>query len=67
MGFLFTQQLKKTVEELNEALATKEEIAQRCRELDLQVGLILSLGPPALRRTPFTTRSVSNLVVTKVL
>lgn len=30
-------QLKKTVEELNDALATKEEISQRCRELDMQV------------------------------
>ncbi|XP_056875363.1 protein Hook homolog 3 isoform X2 [Takifugu flavidus] len=30
------RQLKKTVEELNDALATKEEISQRCRELDLQ-------------------------------
>ncbi|GAA6229539.1 protein Hook homolog 3 isoform X1 [Lates japonicus] len=30
------RQLKKTVEELNDALATKEEIAQRCRELDMQ-------------------------------
>ncbi|KAK0138752.1 Protein Hook 3 [Merluccius polli] len=30
------RQLKKTAEELNEALATKEEIAQRCRELDMQ-------------------------------
>uniref|UniRef100_A0A3Q2DMT5 Protein Hook homolog 3 n=1 Tax=Cyprinodon variegatus TaxID=28743 RepID=A0A3Q2DMT5_CYPVA len=30
------RELKKTVEELNDALATKEEIAQRCRELDLQ-------------------------------
>lgn len=33
-------QLKKTVEELNDALATKEEISQRCRELDMQVGLM---------------------------
>uniref|UniRef100_A0A669DB36 Protein Hook homolog 3 n=1 Tax=Oreochromis niloticus TaxID=8128 RepID=A0A669DB36_ORENI len=33
-------QLKKTVEELNDALATKEEIAQRCRELDLQVAAL---------------------------
>ncbi|XP_034145905.1 protein Hook homolog 3 isoform X1 [Esox lucius] len=30
------RQLKKTVEELSEALATKEEIAQRCHELDMQ-------------------------------
>ncbi|XP_023194060.1 protein Hook homolog 3 isoform X2 [Xiphophorus maculatus] len=30
------RELKKTIEELNDALATKEEIAQRCRELDLQ-------------------------------
>lgn len=30
-------QLKKTVEDLNDALATKEEIAQRCHELDMQV------------------------------
>ncbi|XP_036070398.1 protein Hook homolog 3 isoform X2 [Oryzias melastigma] len=30
------RQLKKTVEELNDVLATKEEIAQRCRELDMQ-------------------------------
>uniref|UniRef100_A0A4W6DGU2 Protein Hook homolog 3 n=1 Tax=Lates calcarifer TaxID=8187 RepID=A0A4W6DGU2_LATCA len=32
--------LKKTVEELNDALATKEEIAQRCRELDMQVAAL---------------------------
>ncbi|XP_041915137.1 protein Hook homolog 3 isoform X3 [Alosa sapidissima] len=31
------RQLKKTVEELNDALSTKEEIAQRCHELDMQV------------------------------
>lgn len=41
-GFLLVvsvcSQLKKTAEELNDALATKEEIAQRCRELDMQVG-----------------------------
>ncbi|XP_034751303.1 protein Hook homolog 3 isoform X3 [Etheostoma cragini] len=30
------RQLKKTAEELNDALSTKEEIAQRCRELDMQ-------------------------------
>ncbi|KAL0963224.1 hypothetical protein UPYG_G00351360 [Umbra pygmaea] len=30
------RQLKKTVEELNDALATREEIAQRCHELDMQ-------------------------------
>ncbi|XP_030291325.1 protein Hook homolog 3 isoform X1 [Sparus aurata] len=30
------RQYKKTVEELNDALATKEEISQRCRELDMQ-------------------------------
>ncbi|CAB1319165.1 unnamed protein product [Coregonus sp. 'balchen'] len=30
------RQLKKTVEDLNQALATKEEIAQRCHELDMQ-------------------------------
>jgi hypothetical protein len=34
---LVTLQLKKTAEELNEALATKDEIGQRCRELDMQV------------------------------
>uniref|UniRef100_A0A674PAG9 Protein Hook homolog 3 n=1 Tax=Takifugu rubripes TaxID=31033 RepID=A0A674PAG9_TAKRU len=34
------RQLKKTVEELNDALATKEEISQRCRELDLQVAAL---------------------------
>uniref|UniRef100_A0A3B5LFH2 Protein Hook homolog 3 n=1 Tax=Xiphophorus couchianus TaxID=32473 RepID=A0A3B5LFH2_9TELE len=34
------QELKKTIEELNDALATKEEIAQRCRELDLQVAAL---------------------------
>uniref|UniRef100_A0A8C5GXG1 Protein Hook homolog 3 n=1 Tax=Gouania willdenowi TaxID=441366 RepID=A0A8C5GXG1_GOUWI len=37
--FLFLQ-LKKTAEELNEALSTKEEIAQRCRELDMQVAAL---------------------------
>uniref|UniRef100_A0A8C4S7Y2 Hook microtubule tethering protein 3 n=1 Tax=Erpetoichthys calabaricus TaxID=27687 RepID=A0A8C4S7Y2_ERPCA len=31
------RQLKKTTEELNEALAAKDEIAQRCHELDMQV------------------------------
>ncbi|XP_062456676.1 protein Hook homolog 3 isoform X6 [Rhea pennata] len=34
------QELKKTTEELNEALATKEEIAQRCHELDMQVAAL---------------------------
>uniref|UniRef100_H3C056 Protein Hook homolog 3 n=1 Tax=Tetraodon nigroviridis TaxID=99883 RepID=H3C056_TETNG len=34
------RQLKKTVEELNDALASKEEISQRCRELDLQVAAL---------------------------
>ncbi|XP_041825891.1 protein Hook homolog 3 isoform X2 [Melanotaenia boesemani] len=34
------RQLKKTVEDLNDALATKEEIAQRCRELDMQVAAL---------------------------
>uniref|UniRef100_A0A8C1VM73 Hook microtubule tethering protein 3 n=1 Tax=Cyprinus carpio TaxID=7962 RepID=A0A8C1VM73_CYPCA len=34
------RQLKKTVEELNDALATKEEIAQRCHELDMQVAAL---------------------------
>lgn len=36
-SLLTCPQLKKTVEELNDALASKEEISQRCRELDLQV------------------------------
>ncbi|XP_014886604.1 protein Hook homolog 3 isoform X3 [Poecilia latipinna] len=34
------RELKKTIEELNDALATKEEISQRCRELDLQVAAL---------------------------
>ncbi|XP_015135984.1 protein Hook homolog 3 isoform X4 [Gallus gallus] len=34
------RQLKKTTEELNEALSTKEEIAQRCHELDMQVAAL---------------------------
>ncbi|XP_049319423.1 protein Hook homolog 3 isoform X1 [Astyanax mexicanus] len=34
------RQLKKTVEELNDALASKEEIAQRCHELDMQVAAL---------------------------
>uniref|UniRef100_A0A4W3JGX7 Hook microtubule tethering protein 3 n=1 Tax=Callorhinchus milii TaxID=7868 RepID=A0A4W3JGX7_CALMI len=34
------RQLKKTTEELNEALAAKEEIAQRCHELDMQVAAL---------------------------
>ncbi|KAJ8402090.1 hypothetical protein AAFF_G00373250 [Aldrovandia affinis] len=34
------RQFKKTVEELNDALATKEEIAQRCHELDMQAYLV---------------------------
>uniref|UniRef100_A0A8C9YFW6 Protein Hook homolog 3 n=1 Tax=Sander lucioperca TaxID=283035 RepID=A0A8C9YFW6_SANLU len=36
----FSSQLKKTAEELNDALSTKEEIAQRCRELDMQVAAL---------------------------
>lgn len=46
-GFLFvsfSSQLKKTAEELNDALSTKEEIAQRCRELDMQVGFMQLLS-----------------------
>ncbi|XP_041126786.1 protein Hook homolog 1-like [Polyodon spathula] len=35
------QQLKKALEELAEALAEKDELAQRCQELDIQVGLLL--------------------------
>ncbi|XP_028827644.1 protein Hook homolog 3 isoform X2 [Denticeps clupeoides] len=34
------RQLKKTMEDLNDALATKEEIAQRCHELDMQAYLV---------------------------
>ncbi|XP_035996056.1 protein Hook homolog 3 isoform X4 [Fundulus heteroclitus] len=34
------RELKKTIEELSDALSTKEEIAQRCRELDLQVAAL---------------------------
>ncbi|XP_039615627.1 protein Hook homolog 3 isoform X2 [Polypterus senegalus] len=34
------RQLKKTTEELNEALAAKDEIAQRCHELDMQVAAL---------------------------
>uniref|UniRef100_A0AAY4A7V2 Calponin-homology (CH) domain-containing protein n=1 Tax=Denticeps clupeoides TaxID=299321 RepID=A0AAY4A7V2_9TELE len=34
------RQLKKTMEDLNDALATKEEIAQRCHELDMQVAAL---------------------------
>uniref|UniRef100_A0A671S080 Protein Hook homolog 3-like n=1 Tax=Sinocyclocheilus anshuiensis TaxID=1608454 RepID=A0A671S080_9TELE len=34
------RQLKKTVEDLNDALASKEEIAQRCHELDMQVAAL---------------------------
>ncbi|XP_037389559.1 protein Hook homolog 3 isoform X1 [Pygocentrus nattereri] len=34
------RQLKKTLEELNDALASKEEIAQRCHELDMQAYLV---------------------------
>lgn len=38
--YLFvSNQLKKTTEELNEALSAKEEIAQRCHELDMQVSI----------------------------
>lgn len=43
--FPICSQLKKTVEDLNDALATKEEISQRCRELDMQVGLMHLLCP----------------------
>uniref|UniRef100_A0A8C5SHT9 Hook microtubule tethering protein 1 n=1 Tax=Laticauda laticaudata TaxID=8630 RepID=A0A8C5SHT9_LATLA len=34
------QQLKRTVEELNEVIAEKEELKQRCQELDLQVAAL---------------------------
>ncbi|KAI5615706.1 protein Hook-like 3 [Silurus asotus] len=34
------RQLKKTVEDLSDALASKEEIAQRCHELDMQVAAL---------------------------
>uniref|UniRef100_A0A670I2J3 Hook microtubule tethering protein 1 n=1 Tax=Podarcis muralis TaxID=64176 RepID=A0A670I2J3_PODMU len=34
------QQLKRTLEELNEVLAEKEELKQRCQELDLQVAAL---------------------------
>ncbi|XP_069482511.1 protein Hook homolog 3 isoform X2 [Ambystoma mexicanum] len=34
------RQLKKTTDELNEAFAAKEEIAQRCHELDMQVAAL---------------------------
>ncbi|XP_062844763.1 protein Hook homolog 3 [Trichomycterus rosablanca] len=34
------RQLKKTAEELTDALASKEEIAQRCHELDMQVAAL---------------------------
>ncbi|KAM9440399.1 protein Hook homolog 3 isoform 2-T3 [Clarias gariepinus] len=34
------RQLKKTAEDLNDALASKEEIAQRCHELDMQVAAL---------------------------
>ncbi|KAF4797240.1 Protein Hook 1 [Turdus rufiventris] len=34
------QQLKKALEDLQEALAEKEELAQRCQELDLQVAAL---------------------------
>ena len=32
------EQMKKTMEELNRVMEAKEEISQRCHELDLQVG-----------------------------
>ncbi|ESO94445.1 hypothetical protein LOTGIDRAFT_118217, partial [Lottia gigantea] len=35
------EQLKKTVEELNSALESKEELLQRCHELDMQVATYL--------------------------
>jgi len=34
---LLNFQLKKTVDELNNAMEAKEELMQRCHELDLQV------------------------------
>ncbi|XP_063057363.1 protein Hook homolog 1 [Engraulis encrasicolus] len=34
------QQLKKTMEELAEVMAEKEELAQRCQELDIQVAVL---------------------------
>lgn len=47
-------QLRRTVEELNSAIEAKEELMQRCHELDLQVGsrLVCQAGqilfPPKL-------------------
>ncbi|KAK3090840.1 hypothetical protein FSP39_015087 [Pinctada imbricata] len=35
------EQLKKTVEDLNNALEAKEELTQRCHELDLQVAALI--------------------------
>uniref|UniRef100_A0A673ZHP3 Hook microtubule tethering protein 3 n=1 Tax=Salmo trutta TaxID=8032 RepID=A0A673ZHP3_SALTR len=40
LTYYFYFQLKRTVEDLNEALVTKEEIAQRCHELDMQVAAL---------------------------
>ncbi|XP_041912538.1 protein Hook homolog 1 [Alosa sapidissima] len=36
----FEQQLKKTMEDLAEVIAEKEELAQRCQELDIQVTVL---------------------------
>ena len=35
-----SEQLKRTMEELNSVVSQKEEIAQRCHELDLQVAAL---------------------------
>lgn len=53
-------QLKKTAEELNDALAAKEEISQRCRELDMQVSPTLCLVPI----TPYSEFFFGNFFLT---
>jgi len=45
-----SDQLKKTTEELNSVLEQKEEIAQRCHELDLQVCTQVSTIPCSFHR-----------------
>uniref|UniRef100_A0A8C7XGI8 Hook microtubule tethering protein 3 n=1 Tax=Oryzias sinensis TaxID=183150 RepID=A0A8C7XGI8_9TELE len=56
------RQLKKTVEELNDVLATKEEIAQRCRELDMQSLVTKNKTKPSVLIFLFISHSSKTLM-----
>ncbi|XP_075459935.1 protein Hook homolog 3 isoform X2 [Ascaphus truei] len=57
----FDRQLKKTTEELNEALTAKEEIAQRCHELDMQEEICIDALTSLLRDSDSPSGSQASL------